>query len=170
MDAERLLTALIGAFFGAAGWLVVGVYMQSRQFQRQARNAARAVYFEITVNEVALRVAREHGLFQQLSRSSFDRLLPELATLFGAQDLRLITAAYMSHAGYEQLQRDPAIPAAARHAVLDRALGEQAAALDLLASRVFSAEERSGLQHGEAPRARATGERALTPPGSPHGG
>ena len=61
MTAEQVASALIGAFFGAFGWLLVGLYMQRRLHDRQARNAARAVYFELAVNridvDVALRVA-----------------------------------------------------------------------------------------------------------------
>ncbi len=50
MNPDQLLTALIGAFFGAAGWLLVGIYLSRRQHDRQARNAARAVYFELAMN------------------------------------------------------------------------------------------------------------------------
>src|ERR687895_1280046 len=65
-----------------------GLYIQRRQFVRQARDAAKAVYFELDVNLAALAVAREHGLFADLDRSSFERLLPELATLLSAADLK----------------------------------------------------------------------------------
>ena len=51
MNNDTLLASLVGAFFGAAGWLLVGLYMQRRQVQRDARNAARAVYFELVMNE-----------------------------------------------------------------------------------------------------------------------
>jgi hypothetical protein len=74
------MPALIGAVFGAAGWLLVGLYMQRRQYERQARNAARAVYFELVVNHIDVDVALRHGAFSTLSRASFERLLPELAT------------------------------------------------------------------------------------------
>ena len=37
MNIDTLLTALVGAFFGAAGWLLVGIYMQrGRQTARRA--------------------------------------------------------------------------------------------------------------------------------------
>ena len=88
MDWTTLVPAIIGAFVGVMGWLVVGLYIQRRQFDRQARNAAKAVYFELDVNLATISVARDHGLFSDLDRSSFERLLPELATLLSASDLK----------------------------------------------------------------------------------
>lgn len=145
MDAERLLIAFIGAFFGAAGWLFVGLYMQRRQFTRQARNAARAVYFELAVNEIGVDVALRHAAQEPLSRASFDRLLPELATWLRADELDTIARAYMSHAGYEQLRRDAAIPAPIRSALLQRILAEHHAASQVLRERAFSKREAMGL-------------------------
>jgi hypothetical protein len=145
MDAERLLTAVIGAFFGAAGWLCVGLYMQRRQYERQARNAARAVYFELTVNHIEVEVALRHGAFGTLSRTSFERLLPELATWLRADELEIIARAYMSLAGYEQLHRDATIPAQVRTALLQRILDEQTAAVALLRSRAFSGRDAARL-------------------------
>ncbi len=89
MDLELLLPGIIGAFVGVIGWLGVGIYIQRRQFGRQARNAGRAVYFELDVNRVAIEVALAHGSFTPLARSAFDRLLPELAMLLSADDLRV---------------------------------------------------------------------------------
>jgi hypothetical protein len=145
MDADRLLTAVIGAFFGAAGWLLVGLYMQRRQYERQARNAARAVYFELTVNHIDVDVALQHGAFGALARTSFERLLPELATWLRAEELEIIARAYMSHAGYEQLHRDATIPAPVRTALLHRILDEQTAAVALLRNRAFSKRDAARL-------------------------
>ena len=39
MSFDQLLTAALGAFFGAAGWLLVGLYMARRASIKQARNA-----------------------------------------------------------------------------------------------------------------------------------
>lgn len=103
MELRDLLPGIIGSFVGVMGWLLVGLYIQRRQFVRQARNAAKAVYFELDVNLAAISVARDHGLFSDLDRSSFERLLPELATLLSATDLRVVVDAYMTHAGYRQL-------------------------------------------------------------------
>ena len=58
MDWRDLLPGIIGSFVGVMGWLLVGLYIQRRQFVRQARNAAKAVYFELDVNLAALSVAR----------------------------------------------------------------------------------------------------------------
>ena len=146
MEAQQLLTLAIGAFFGSAGWLFVGLYMQRRQHERQARSAARAVYFELAMNEIDIAVAAEHGVFQPLRRGAFDRLLPELATWLSAPDLETIVAAYMSQAGYEQAQRDDKLPAPVRRALLGRVQSEHLAACRLLRGRAFSASEAAKLQ------------------------
>lgn len=145
MTFDQLLTAAIGAFFGAAGWLLVGLYMQRRQADRQARNAARAVYFELTMNSIDVAVAADHLVFQPLRRASFDRLLPELATWLDADELEVIVRAYMSHAGYEQAQRDAQLPAQVRMALLRTVLDQNNAAADLLRRRAFSAGEAARL-------------------------
>jgi len=145
MELSQFLTALVGAFFGAAGWLFVGLYMQRRANDRQARNAARAVYFELAMNEIDIDVALKHGVFGTLRRSSFDRLLPELATWLEADELEAIARAYMSHAGYEQTQRDDKLPAQIRGAVLAKVQAEHEAAASLLRRRSFSAREAARL-------------------------
>jgi hypothetical protein len=142
---DQLLTAAIGAFFGAAGWLLVGLYMQRRQADRQARNAARAVYFELAMNGIDIGVAADHLVFQPLRRGSFDRLLPELATWLDANELEVIVRAYMSHAGYDQAQRDAQLPAPVRIALLRTVRDQNAAAADLLRRRAFSAGEAARL-------------------------
>ena len=68
MELRDLLPAIIGSFVGVMGWLLVGLYIQRRQFMRQARNAAKAVYFELDVNLTAVSVARDHGSFVDLDR------------------------------------------------------------------------------------------------------
>ena len=130
VDWQILLPAVIGSFVGVMGWLLVGLYIQRRQFMRQARNAAKAVYFELDVNRSTIAVAREHGLFADLDRTSFERLLPELATLVGAPELRKVVDAYMTHAGYRQLASQGNLPGDIRRAALgtfgeihERALG-----------------------------------------------
>ncbi|MDP8904216.1 MAG: hypothetical protein M3N29_02670 [Chloroflexota bacterium] len=155
MNAEQLISALIGAFFGAAGWLLVGLYMQRRLHERQARNAARAVYFELEVNRIVVDVARRHSVFRPLSRTSFERLLPELATWLGADELQTLTRAYMSHAGYEQAGHDQTIPGSVRAQLLERIVGEHEAASALLRRRAFSRQE----------AARLLGAAAEAPPG-----
>lgn len=145
MSFDQLLTAALGAFFGASGWLVVGLYMQRRASIKQARNAARAVYFELTMNAIDIKVAADHMVFQPLRRQSFDRLLPELATWLSAEELETIVHAYMSQSGYEQAQRDDKLPVPVRAAVLQTVVVRHRAATDLLASKAFSAQERSRL-------------------------
>jgi hypothetical protein len=113
MEWQAIIPAIIGSFVGVMGWLVVGIYIQRRQFMRQARNAAKAVYFELDVNLATITVAREHGLFVDLDRSAFERLLPELATLLDAPALKTVVDAYMTHAGYRQLASRDDLPAEA---------------------------------------------------------
>ncbi len=145
MDPQQLLTLAVGAFFGAFGWLLVGLFMQRRQHEREARSAARAVYFEMAMNEIDIRVAAEHGIYQPLRRGSFDRLLPELATWLDPAELEKIVAAYMSQAGYEQAQRDENLPAPVRIALLGRVLTEHRAATLLLRRRAFSTRDAARL-------------------------
>lgn len=145
MEVSQFLTALVGAFFGAAGWLLVGLYMQRKSNDRQARNAARAVYFELAMNEIDIDVAVRHGVFGPLRRGSFDRLLPELATWLEVAELEVVARAYMSHAGYEQTQRDEKLPAPIKTALLDHVLAEHRAASGLLRRKSFSAREAASL-------------------------
>lgn len=156
MSFEQLIAAAIGAFFGAAGWLIVGLYMQRRAARIQARNAARAVYFELAMNTIDIKVAADHMVFQPLRRQSFDRLLPELATWLAAEDLETIVRAYMSQAGYEQAQRDEKLPVAVRAAVLQTVSVQHRAATDLLRHKAFSEQERARLSTAGDPAGSAT--------------
>ena len=141
MEWRDLLPGIIGSFVGVMGWLLVGLYIQRRQFVRQARNAAKAVYFELDVNRAALTVARDHGLFADLDRSSFERLLPELATLLSAADLRTVVDAYMAHAGYRQLASREDLPAQVRRVALTAMADAHERALATLLGRAFTAAE-----------------------------
>jgi hypothetical protein len=154
MELEKLVPGMIGAFVGVIGWLFVGIYIQRRQFLRQARMAARAVYFELDVNRVALTVARDFGSFAPLDRTSFERLLPELAMLLSAPELKTIVSAYMSHAGYQQLAAgvDP-LPPEVRARALESILTAHDAALETLQRRAFSADEARALTAPPAPAA-----------------
>lgn len=145
MEPQQILALAVGAFFGAMGWLLVGLYMQRRQAERVARSAARAVYFELAMNATDITVAAEHGVFQPLRRGAFDRLLPDLATWLAADELDTIVRAYMSQAGYDQAQRDDRLPAPVRGALLGRILAEHKTATDLLRRRAFSASEAARL-------------------------
>ena len=141
MELRDVVPGIIGAFVGVMGWLGVGLYIQRRQFMRQARNAAKAVYFELDVNLAAVTVARDHGLFTDLDRGSFERLLPELATLLSAVDLRTVVDAYMTHAGYRQLAASDDVPAAVRRAALSTFVEVHHRAMGTLRSCAFSGAE-----------------------------
>lgn len=142
MSIELLIPGLIGAVFGSLGWLVVGLYIQGTQFKRLARNAGRAVYIELEMNRVAIVLAHDYASFQPLSRSAFERLLPELATWLVASDLRTVAGAYICHAGYEQARTVIDMPASLRQQALSGVLGAQDAALKRLGELVFTRAER----------------------------
>jgi hypothetical protein len=141
MELRDLLPGIIGSFVGVMGWLLVGLYIQRRQFVRQARNAAKAVYFELDVNRSVIDVARDHALFADLDRSSFERLLPELATLLPAPQLKSVVGAYMTHAGYRQLASRADLPADVRRGALEKFINEHDAALAALRSCAFTPTE-----------------------------
>jgi hypothetical protein len=141
MELRDLLPGIIGSFVGVMGWLLVGLYIQRRQFMRQARNAAKAVYFELDVNRATISVAQDHGLFSDLDRSSFERLLPELATILSGGDLRVVVDAYMTHAGYRQLASRADVPPEVRRAALATFVDAHDGALGALRACAFSRAE-----------------------------
>ena len=146
------MPGIIGAFVGVIGWLFVGIYIQRRQFMRQARNAARAVYFEVDVNRVAVGIARDFGSFTPLDRTAFERLLPELATLFDPGELKSIVSAYMAHSGYRQASSGAdELPTEVRRHALDGILAAHEQALMTLRSRAFTAREAASLDAGATP-------------------
>src|SRR5437667_11687030 len=114
MDFEKLFIGAFGATVGVIGWLLVGLYIQQRGKYHAAREAARAVYFELASNHLNIFVALEYGSFGALSRTSFERLLPELAAWLPIEELQAISVAYMGQAGYEQASRAEDIPAEVR--------------------------------------------------------
>jgi hypothetical protein len=141
MDVERILLAVTGAIVGVFGWLLVGLFINRREATRRARNAGRAVYFEMVANQLAVFTAISFGSFGQLSRATFDRLLPELATWLPAGELQSIALAYLGHDGYEQARTDESLPPEIRRMVLRGVNDAQLVALDLLRPRVFNARE-----------------------------
>jgi hypothetical protein len=159
VELRDVVPGIIGAFVGVMGWLLVGLYIQRRQFMRQARNAAKAVYFELDVNLAAVTVARDHGLFTDLDRGSFERLLPELATLLSAADLRTVVDAYMTHAGYRQLSASDDVPAEVRRTALSTFVETHERALATLRASAFSAAETRAILEVPAKRANEGGPR-----------
>lgn len=157
MELRDFLPGVIGSFVGVMGWLVVGIYIQRRQFMRQARNAAKAVYFELDVNRSTVAVAREHGLFADLDRSSFERLLPELATLLAAPELRMVVDAYMTHAGYRQLASRDDLPAEVRRSALGAFADVHERALAALRSCAFTTQETKAMTGQRAESRRGGG-------------
>lgn len=138
MNLQALVPGIVGAIVGVLGWLAVGLYIQRRQFVRQARNAARAVYFEVDVNRLSIDLALRYGSFTPLGRSSFERLLPELATILGVSELRAIAAAYMGHAGYQQISSERDLPRDLRETALHGVLAAHDRALEVLSRAAFS--------------------------------
>ena len=142
IELQTLIPGIVGAAFGALGWLFVGLYIQGRQNRRQGRNAARAVHIELEMNRLNIITARDYGAFAPLSRSAFERLLPELATWLVASDLRTLAAAYMSHAGYEQARSSPELPETMRREALGAIVAVHDTALALMGKLAFSRRER----------------------------
>jgi hypothetical protein len=153
VDVKILVPGIVGAIFGALGWLLVGLYMQRNSYLRQAMNAGRAVYFELVMNRLSVDVALNYDSFAPLSRSSFDRLLPELATWMQPGELHTIVSAYMGHVGYDQVRTESGLPLDVRRQSLSGILAAQQKALELIAQRVFSpaqAREMERLTAGES--------------------
>lgn len=161
-ELDRFLPGIIGAIVGVVGWLLVGVYMQRRQFARQAMNAGRAVYFELLINRMNVAVARDLGSFMPLGRSTFDRLLPELATWLPAEPLQTVVGAYMTHAGYQSASSQADAPAELRRAALEAIEAAHRMALDALRPRLFRAREIATLTKTSGPYALSVP--AETPP------
>src|SRR3712207_3512708 len=129
---ERLLIGAFGAFVGALGWLGVALIMERRAATKRARDAGRAVYFELRANHLHVMTARDHNVFGELSRATYERLLPEMATWLAAKDLETLVEAYMGHAGYAQASADPALPDPVRRHVLAAVAERQADGLVVL--------------------------------------
>jgi hypothetical protein len=141
-DPALVIPGIVGAVVGAIGWLSVGLYIQRKQFIRQAKNAARAVYFEIDLNRLCVQVAREHGSYTSLSRTSFDRLLPDLAAWLSPEELHTIVRAFMGHADYDHAATsDSQLSPELRSQALSGILDCQEEALQLLRGRVFSPKQ-----------------------------
>lgn len=146
MEPSQVVSALIGACFGSLGWLFVGLYINRRTSLAGARNAARAVYFELELNRANVELAQRYGEQMPLSRSTYEQLLPQLATLLGAHDLQIVAAAYMSHVGYEQLRLPRDHPEEARRSALSGILAAQGGAISRLKAIAFTRVEQDQLR------------------------
>ena len=102
------------------------------------------------MNLATISVARDHGLFADLDRSSFERLLPELATLLAVADLRTVVDAYRSHAGYRQLASREDLPAEVRRVALTAFVSVHERALASLRACAFSRAELRGVSGQDA--------------------
>lgn len=153
MDPTALLSALVGAILGSTGWLIVGLYIQRSQFRRSARNACRAVYFELEANQLSVSVAAQYASFTPLIRSTYDNLLPALAAMLSVQELRTLSAAYLGHIGYEQARAIPDLPPEIRSRMLQGVLESHRLATDLLRSIAFTRHEQSAALQAVQPTA-----------------
>jgi hypothetical protein len=152
VPVPQLIVGITGAIVGVIGWLFVGIYIQRREARRRARNAGRAVYFELGANQLAIFTALEYGMFGPLSRASYDQLLPELATWLPADELQALALAYLGQGAYAQVGDDEDLPPEARRGSLSALLEAHRVALDLLRRRVFSAEEVASLDRYASPQ------------------
>ena len=141
MDFEKLFIGAFGAVVGVIGWLLVGLYIQGRVKERAAREAARVVYFELAANHLNVFVALEYGSFGSLSRTAYERLLPEVAAWLPIEELQAISVAYMGQAGYEQAGRAADIPPEVRRQSLLAIHNAHRTAVALLRARAFTKSE-----------------------------
>ena len=141
MSASQFLVGISGAVVGVVGWLMVGMYIQRRAHDRQARDAGRAVYFELWANRMTISLAYRFDNFGPLSRSTYDRLLPELSTWLPVDELQALVVAYLGHGGYQQAATDADLPPEVRRTALSAMLKTHGVAYRLLQRRVFSARE-----------------------------
>jgi hypothetical protein len=148
MELGQLASALFGAFLGGVVTLTVGLTLQRRDRAARARSAARAVWFELGINAVGIELARDHGVFAPLARSTFERLLPDLAIWLPLDDLKAIALAYQGHAGFEQAWHDTALPVPVRAQLLGRLAEVTHQAHDRIAARAF---DRSDVAVAPAP-------------------
>jgi hypothetical protein len=155
MDAEKIGLALFGAVVGATGWLVVGMYLQRRDAGWRARSGARAVWFELGINRVAVDLALDHRVFTPLSRATFERLLPDLAMWLPFEDLEVVARAYQGHAGYEQAWREADLPDAVRDGVLSALATAHAEAHNRIGRRAFGEREQRRREEAAHKRSRA---------------
>src|SRR3712207_10268 len=102
MDAGQLVVPFLGAVLGSTGTLAVGLLLQRRDARSRARSAGRAVWFELRNNAQCVELARDHAQFLPLSRTAFERLLPDLATWLPLTELEVVATPYQGHAGYDQ--------------------------------------------------------------------
>ena len=162
----QLLVGITGAFVGVIGWLFVGIYIQHREARRRARNAGRAVYFEIGANLLAIFTALEYGMFGPLSRASYDQLLPELATWLPAAELQALALAYLGQGAYAEVSGEANLPAEVRHASLSALLEAHRVAVDLLRTRVFTPKEIASLDRYASSQQQQLIEAASQPRGA----
>ncbi len=166
--ATQFLIGISGAIVGVIGWLLVGLFIQRRAHDRQARDAARAVYFELAANRLAVFVASQYDVFGPISDSAYQRLLPEVCTWLPASELQALVLAYLGHAGYEQASTDTSVPAPVRHQALAGLLEAHRVALELLQRRVFRAHELESLnEYASADYVRLLEAADDTEPGRP---
>lgn len=145
MELERLLIGVAGACIGVVGWLFVGIHIQRRDHARRAKDAGRALYFELGANHLAIFIALEYGVVGSLVRATFDRLLPELATWLPPAELQAIALAYLGHGGYTQVTADSTLSTDSRQTALRALADAHETALRLIRSRVFTGREVASL-------------------------
>lgn len=145
IPVPQLIVGITGAIVGVIGWLCVGIFINRREARRRARNAGRAVYFELGANLLAIFTAREYGMFGPLSRAAYDQLLPELATWLPAAELQALALAYLGHGAYAEVSAAEDLPSEARELSLAALLEAHRVALGLLQGRVFTQQEIASL-------------------------
>ena len=95
-DPALVVPGIVGALVGALGWLSVGLYIQRKQFIRQAKNAARAVYFEIDLNRLSVQVAKEFGSIRtSIERAKLWMVVTGVGTILSVWGAALALARFL---------------------------------------------------------------------------
>ena len=104
-------------------------------------------------------IAREHRTFARLTRATFDRLLPDVATWLSPDELQSVVAGYQSQGGYEQAAQDGDLPPPVRDALLARISEAHHRALRTLEVRAFEGRASAELRAAELGVSRQEGGR-----------
>lgn len=143
---SNLLSGLVGALIGGGLAYIGALHIQRRDFDKNGRDAARAVFYELILNRSTVSLSRATGMLMPpaMSRATYDQALLVLSGALPADEMNPIVLAYvdvsMTLAQYqtgETLSAD----AAAKFEVAEK---DMTVAIDILA-KYFTDDEKSRL-------------------------
>ena len=145
MHAEQFLIGVSGALLGVIGWLFVGMFMQRREHARHARDAGRAVYFELGANHLAVFTALEYGTSGPSAAPPSTPSCPNWRLGCPRPSCRRWRWPTWATAPTTRSLRRPAYLAEARRTALTALAETHRVAVELLRRRVFSPAEIASL-------------------------